>query len=177
MRTRAMAASGLFLVFLLIGSAWVGMVRLIPSGVPRTIVAVVFGGVFVSVFVGLLVQSIRRLLAGEGGLRREVAEIAVLLALVILAFAFVYSKIGIQDNTGDGGPAVTHDLLTCIYYSVVTFTTLGYGDFYPVGLARAMAALEALTGYVILGVLVSTSVTLLDPREGPFDERDEQPRE
>ena len=36
--------------------------------------------------------------------------------------------------------------LSCLYYSIVTFTTLGYGDFTPVGLSRAIAAFEAFTG-------------------------------
>ncbi len=36
-----------------------------------------------------------------------------------------------------------HLLLSCLYYSVVTFTTLGYGDFTPIGISRAIAAIEA----------------------------------
>jgi len=44
--------------------------------------------------------------------------------------------------------------LSCIYYSVVTFTTLGYGDFTPVGLSRAIAAFEAFTGSFTLALFV-----------------------
>ena len=35
---------------------------------------------------------------------------------------------------------------SCLYYSIVTFTTLGYGDFTPIGVSRAIAAFEAFTG-------------------------------
>lgn len=42
----------------------------------------------------------------------------------------------------------------CIYYSVVTFTTLGYGDFIPVGLSRLVAALEAFTGSFTIALFV-----------------------
>lgn len=42
----------------------------------------------------------------------------------------------------------------CIYYSVVTFTTLGYGDFIPVGFSRLIAALEAFTGSFTIALFV-----------------------
>ncbi|MEJ2102182.1 MAG: ion channel [Desulfobacterales bacterium] len=43
-----------------------------------------------------------------------------------------------------------------IYYSLVTITTLGYGDVTPVSyLAGSMAVLEAVVGQLYLVVLVS----------------------
>lgn len=36
--------------------------------------------------------------------------------------------------------------LTCVYYSVVTFVTLGYGDIVPVGYSRPVAAIEGFIG-------------------------------
>lgn len=42
----------------------------------------------------------------------------------------------------------------CLYYSVVTFTTLGYGDFTPVGPSKVMAALEAFTGSFTMALFV-----------------------
>ncbi|BDM65616.1 hypothetical protein NFHSH190041_30680 [Shewanella sp. NFH-SH190041] len=42
----------------------------------------------------------------------------------------------------------------CLYYSVVTFTTLGYGDFTPVGISRAIAALEAFSGSFTIALFV-----------------------
>lgn len=45
-------------------------------------------------------------------------------------------------------------LLECFYYSVVTFTTLGYGDFTPIGLSRLFAAIEAFTGSFTLALFV-----------------------
>ncbi|MDG2392089.1 MAG: potassium channel family protein, partial [Thalassotalea sp.] len=44
--------------------------------------------------------------------------------------------------------------LHCIYYSVVTFTTLGYGDITPVGISRAIAATEAFTGSFTIALFV-----------------------
>ena len=45
-------------------------------------------------------------------------------------------------------------LFSSIYFSVVTFTTLGYGDFNPIGLSRAIAAIEAFTGSFTIALFV-----------------------
>ena len=42
----------------------------------------------------------------------------------------------------------------CVYYSVVTFTTLGYGDIVPLGLARPLAAFEAFVGSFTMALFV-----------------------
>ena len=39
-----------------------------------------------------------------------------------------------------------------LYFSVVTFTTIGYGDFQPHGWARVVAGLEGLLGLFIMAV-------------------------
>ena len=45
---------------------------------------------------------------------------------------------------------------TPFYYSIVTFTTLGFGDVVPVtGIARFAVALEVILGYIMLGGLIS----------------------
>lgn len=41
-----------------------------------------------------------------------------------------------------------------LYFSVVTFTTLGYGDIAPVGIARLIAALEAFFGSFTMALFV-----------------------
>jgi len=44
-----------------------------------------------------------------------------------------------------------------VYYSVVTITTLGYGDFTPSsGIGKTLAASEAIFGIVIIGVFLSS---------------------
>ncbi|MCP5162185.1 MAG: pentapeptide repeat-containing protein [Hahellaceae bacterium] len=82
-------------------------------------------------------------------------------ALAILFFALNYFLIGISD----GGhplrmntelPLLTNlsNFMSCLYFSIVTFTTLGYGDLTPTGLARANAATEAFVGSFTLALFV-----------------------
>ncbi len=55
----------------------------------------------------------------------------------------------------------TEGLADLYYFSIVTITTLGYGDITPVsGLARNLAATEALIGQFFLVVLVARLVAL-----------------
>jgi hypothetical protein len=46
-------------------------------------------------------------------------------------------------------PAHTR-MATALYFSAITFTTVGYGDWHPVGWARFFAAAEALSGITIM---------------------------
>ncbi len=55
---------------------------------------------------------------------------------------------GIDYGTGGG-------FLTCLYFSIVTFTTLGFGDIQPVTDAgRAVAGVEAFTGAFMIALFV-----------------------
>ena len=69
--------------------------------------------------------------------------------LLILLFSWIYTMIGV-----DFGPG--QDWVGSLYYSVVTLTTLGYGDIVPITpVARLMAMLQVSLGYLMLGGLLS----------------------
>jgi hypothetical protein len=57
-----------------------------------------------------------------------------------------------------GIPAL--DILDHIYFSAMTFTTVGFGDVYPSGPVRFLAGTEALTGLVL--ITWSASFTFLE---------------
>ena len=54
----------------------------------------------------------------------------------------------------DGSANFDPDIFDGLYFSIVTWTTLGYGDLYPVGLGKFIAAIEALSGYIFTALLV-----------------------
>ena len=47
-----------------------------------------------------------------------------------------------------------YEFFSALYYSVVTFTTLGYGDITPTGPSRVIAACEAFTGSFTMALFV-----------------------
>jgi hypothetical protein len=46
------------------------------------------------------------------------------------------------------------NFLECLYFSVITFTTTGYGDFSPIGFSRLVATLEAFIGAFAISLFV-----------------------
>jgi len=54
-----------------------------------------------------------------------------------------------------GGFKTQGDLPTSIYFSIVTFTTLGYGDVVQTGAVRFVACLEAFIGAMNMAMLVA----------------------
>ncbi len=71
------------------------------------------------------------------------------IALLTLFFAYLYTLVGVDYGKYSNwiGP---------LYYSVVTLSTLGYGDIVPAtSLARIVAMVEVMIGYLMLGGLLS----------------------
>jgi hypothetical protein len=47
---------------------------------------------------------------------------------------------------------VDHSFSNSLYFSIVTFTTLGYGDFHAIGAARFLAAMESFLGAALMSL-------------------------
>ena len=74
---------------------------------------------------------------------------------IILIFTFLFMNSGISD-TSIGG-FTSNNFLDCVYFSVITFTTLGYGDFRPLeGWSRIFAGTEAFIGALMMALFVYT---------------------
>lgn len=68
---------------------------------------------------------------------------------MITVFALWYRVLGIEP---DG-----YSALDTLYFSAVTFSTLGYGDFNPSPDAQAFAAIQAILGNLHLGMIVGAT--------------------
>ena len=55
----------------------------------------------------------------------------------------------------DSQPLAKVTLGTGIYFSIVTYSSLGYGDMHPMGLSRVLACLEVLLGLASIGILIA----------------------
>lgn len=51
------------------------------------------------------------------------------------------------------------ELYDSIYFSVVTMTTIGYGDITPLGISRAIVAVQGIAGYFLLALIVTKLVS------------------
>ena len=75
----------------------------------------------------------------------------------IIVFSDLCALYGI---TAGGGGEKYNDPGTCLYFSVITWTTLGYADFIPTPELRVFAATEAIVGYISMSILVAGLVTV-----------------
>lgn len=143
-------------------SGWLDLIGSIPSlpGVP-------FTGVLRLARVARLLR-IRRALAGQAGrdLVRDVIRnrgqyavfITLLSALMVLSLSSIavlqFESKSLNGNIKTGGDA--------LWWAVVTITTVGYGDFYPVtSLGRLTALFVMVAGVGIIGALASILASFL----------------
>lgn len=81
--------------------------------------------------------------------RRLIRDILISATYAIFAFALLYRQQGIVAGTG----METRAVFDTIYFSAVTFSTLGFGDFRPAASVRGYAAMQGLWGNIHLGLL------------------------
>ena len=88
--------------------------------------------------------------------KKTFQDLFFLMLVIIFAFRGMYADFGIicpsyAQNCVDGH---TKEFFDTLYFSMVTWTTLGYGDFQPHQDARLIASTQALIGYVYMGLFV-----------------------
>jgi hypothetical protein len=84
-----------------------------------------------------------------------------ILVTCIMNFADIYKYLGLVAPDG----SISKDPLICVYFSIITWTTVGFGDYRPTPAARPFAACEALCGYVLMGLFVGfLTQVILDVR-------------
>jgi hypothetical protein len=92
------------------------------------------------------------ILTGHDGSRRFPILLAfVVIFLIIYTFGTIFFINGLLANS-NGDPVSFVDSL---YVSGLSFTTLGYSDILPVGLGKSLAIFEAISGYLVLGLIAA----------------------
>ena len=90
--------------------------------------------------------------SAERGIR--VLPVFLYCAMMIVLFGCAYGVTGIVDSNSN----FCFKFLNCLYFSVVCWTTLGFGDFVPAPYSRGFAAVEALFGYMSVGIVVAITL-------------------
>jgi uncharacterized protein YjbI with pentapeptide repeats len=89
---------------------------------------------------------------------RSFGRWALLTAVIAVVFAFLYGFVEIDYGDYETG-------LSPLYYSVVTMTTLGYGDVLPASTTgQIVAMIQVVIGYVMLGGVLSIFATKMGRR-------------
>lgn len=131
-------------------------------GLPQWISSVVLGILVLPVLLLGLMETISLILAEPDDLGDSMRYVVGFLTLTIVFFAFLYMELGIVSAQSPG--TEIHDFWVCLYFSVATLTTLGYGDFIPAPETRFIAVIEATIGYLVLGIIASVAFFLISHR-------------
>ena len=97
------------------------------------------------------------------GPKHVVAALLAQSATLIFIFAGIYRGYGL--NYGTTPVSLVDDWESALYFSVVTWTSLGYGDFAPPADIRLLAAIQALLGYAFFGISVGLGTAILCERK------------
>lgn len=95
---------------------------------------------------------LRVMLVAIGGFVPHIANIW-LFGLVY--YVLHHFDLGTLSGTSIASGSYTLDVFGCVYFSAVTYTTLGLGDVTPEGALRMIAGVEALAGFLLIGWTVS----------------------
>ncbi len=80
--------------------------------------------------------------------------------ILIMVFTLVYwLEKGIKRLKENGEDRVS--FLDAFYFSMVTFTTVGYGDWYPVGRYRIVVMIEGVLGWLLLALFIVTLANVM----------------
>jgi protein-S-isoprenylcysteine O-methyltransferase Ste14 len=126
------------------------------------------------VFIAILIAVVRiRFVAHR--VTRNPPEITLPLLLTLLGiveilvvFAVIYHG---RPNALSGPPGATQTFQTALYFSVITWTTVGYGDWTPNSSIQLFVSVQALLGYIFMGVIVgllSAAIHSLGARNADF---------
>lgn len=122
--------------------------------------------------VGLHYEAFRRLAdwlvrPARSDLRTRERLLGLVLALILVHVAeiWLFGTVGwiltrFVPGGGEIGAPYAVSFLDHIYLSAVTFTTVGYGEVYPLGPVRFLFGTEALTGFAL--ITWSASLTFLE---------------
>jgi len=77
-------------------------------------------------------------------------------------YAFAYWILVAHLGLGSFEGRVLGGFEDCLYFSVITYTSLGLGDLYPTSHARLIAGVESLNGLVLIGWSASYTYLVME---------------
>ncbi|MGD1042175.1 MAG: potassium channel family protein [Sedimentisphaerales bacterium] len=74
--------------------------------------------------------------------------------IIVLIFALFYWQLCPSNGITDG-VSLNTSFGNAVYFSIVTISSLGYGDFRPIGWSRPLAAIEVIIGLSLMGIMIA----------------------
>jgi len=95
-------------------------------------------------------KKIEKLDTKFSNVKSTVFNLFYIIYFTVNGFAQLYQSHGIIDSTGK----LYYDSFNCHYFSIVTLTTLGFGDFRPTDPSKILVCFESMLGIIIFGLII-----------------------
>lgn len=126
-------------------------------------------------FVGQISQLLRpdkmATLADLGNFANFFINLIITFSVINLSLDTLHGDLNLRPAFDFGSGAAS--IINALYFSVITMTTVGYGDIIPqTTIARTVVAFECLTSYILLGVMIgiiTRGINTQKPKETPED--------
>jgi len=146
----------LFLIFMVI--VFYAMMSILGHGKYPNIwvgILVVFSTLKVYLLVSSTFKKLDELTKNDHSFNHLLFLLGAVIAVIILSFTFDYlclAEIYPQAFSGlENDQPFVYRLLDLLYFSIVTYTTVGYGDIAPVApAAKLISVLEIMTAFVVI---------------------------
>ncbi|GAA6136814.1 hypothetical protein NBRC116583_05610 [Arenicella sp. 4NH20-0111] len=128
-----------------------GMMFAIASFITSFILPAEISVILLIIAYPMFITTVGLMIGNNDGWYGEAISFFVMLIVATVAiFAVIYWRYGLLAN----GEHIDISILESIYFSITTWTTLGYGDFAPIPRIRHITSIQAIMGYVGLGLWV-----------------------
>ena len=132
-------------------------------------IAIVASIVLIAASVTLHYQAMiwtRSALSGSGLERRSgvlIGMAAMVAAQMVSVMFYAGAYLALEHGLGIGRLAgeIEGTFIDQFYFSLMSYTTLGVGDIYPLGPLRIVSGVEALNGFALIGWSASFAYTLM----------------
>lgn len=141
------------LMYVFVTAVW----EFLPTHTDRSSAIIAANFIVVFGLAGVIAGLMTLLITSVLGMRGMLLALAAHAFGIIQMYAAIYHAFGLM--RGDDWHAI--DSVTAVYFSIVTFTTLGYGDYTPALDIQLLAASEALAGLIIFGLFIGVAANAL----------------
>lgn len=102
----------------------------------------------------VLTSKVGRALEGAAYVDLLLAAVSI---LILGTWYFCQASLG--NGLASSGKDLSPDIFEALYFCIVTFTTLGYGDLSPVGFGRVVSTLIVMSGLTLTALLIGKSAS------------------
>jgi voltage-gated potassium channel Kch len=125
------------------------------DGIIETFLVLVLSSAILTLIISALVIT-------QSDLHEAIMLWAAFFVAILLSFASIYAVF--QQALVSGCIEKYSAVPDFLYFSYTTLTTLGYGDLKPLGICRLFTSVEAVLGYIGLGVVTASTYKMLSRR-------------